>query len=358
MKKRIFCILFAALLAVMPVLAAPSAAAVTASSASAKPGETVTVTVSMADNPGLASWLMDVSWDGDALQLEGIGQGSAFSSGIFLSNPGESSAKVTWCAATDSSSSGEMFTLTFKVKDGASGNYPVTVTCSEQNTVNVKEQKVPVKTVSGSVSVTGSTSGGGNTSGSGENPEKTPGGETKPPKDNTVSFTDIKKSDFFYESVLWAAEKGITSGVAKNRFDPNGGCTRAQVVTFIWRAMGSPSASGRTGFTDVPTGAYYAEAVRWAVKNGVTNGTSANRFSPDAPVTRAQVVTFLWRAKGEQRAKSAASFTDLKKNAYYLDAVSWAVEKKITTGTSRTAFSPESVCTRGQIVTFLYRCFK
>ena len=167
-------------------------------------------------------------------------------------------------------------------------------------------------------------------------------------------FTDILKSDYFYDAVLWAADKGVTSGVTDTLFAPNASCTRAQMVTFLWRANGSPVVDYAMNFTDVPADAYYADAVRWAVSKGITSGTSATTFAPDMTVTRAQTVTFLYRAAGTP-AVSGGSFADVDANAYYADAVAWAVSEGITSGTSATTFSPDAACTRGQIVTFLYR---
>lgn len=167
-------------------------------------------------------------------------------------------------------------------------------------------------------------------------------------------FTDISKSDYFYDAVLWAADKGITSGVTETLFAPNSSCTRAQMVTFLWRANGSPVVDYAMNFTDVPADAYYADAVRWAVSKGITSGTSATTFAPDMTVTRAQTVTFLYRAAGTP-AVTGGSFADVNANAYYADAVAWAVAEGITSGTSATTFSPDAACTRAQIVTFLYR---
>ena len=167
-------------------------------------------------------------------------------------------------------------------------------------------------------------------------------------------FTDISKNDYFYDAVLWAADKGITSGVTDTLFAPNASCTRAQMVTFLWRANGSPVVDYAMNFTDVPADAYYADAVRWAVSKGITSGTSATTFAPDMTVTRAQTVTFLYRAAGTPSV-SGGSFADVDANAYYADAVAWAVSEGITSGTSATTFSPDAACTRGQIVTFLYR---
>ena len=173
-------------------------------------------------------------------------------------------------------------------------------------------------------------------------------------------FSDVKEGDFFYDAVLWAvnADPQVTSGTSKTTFSPSDTCTRAQVVTFLWRAKGCPEPkSSNNPFSDVREGEYYYKAVLWAVENEITAGTSKTTFSPNAGCTRAQVVTFLWRTEGQPKPTSSANpFTDVK-GGYYYDAVLWAVEKNITAGTSATTFSPDNTCTRGQIVTFLYRAF-
>ena len=168
-------------------------------------------------------------------------------------------------------------------------------------------------------------------------------------------FTDISKSDYFYDAVLWAADKGITSGVTETLFAPNSSCTRAQMVTFLWRANGSPVVNYAMSFTDVPADAYYAEAIRWAVSEGITTGTTATTFSPNAMLTRGQTVTFLWRANASPVVNFAMNFTDVNESAYYAEAVRWAVSENITAGTGANAFSPDAPCTRGQIVTFLWK---
>lgn len=169
-------------------------------------------------------------------------------------------------------------------------------------------------------------------------------------------FTDVKAGDYYYDAVLWAVDKGITTGVSATRFDPNGSCTRAQAVTFLWRAMGSPAPTGASmSFTDVAADSYYYNAVLWAVENGVTTGTSATTFSPDAPCDRGQIVTFLHRAMKSPAASAQSTFSDVAADAYYAQAVAWAVENGVTTGTGDNAFSPAASCSRSQIVTFLYR---
>ena len=174
-----------------------------------------------------------------------------------------------------------------------------------------------------------------------------------------TSFTDVPTGAYYEEAVGWAVKEGITKGTSDSTFTPDGVCTRAQAVTFLWRAAGSPAAkAGSLPFADVKAGSYYDDAVRWAVENGVTVGTSATTFSPNATCSRAQIVTFLWRAQKSPAAGSANPFDDVADSAYYADAVQWAVQKDITKGTGATAFSPDANCIRAQIVTFLYRSMK
>lgn len=167
-------------------------------------------------------------------------------------------------------------------------------------------------------------------------------------------FTDVSTSDYYYDAVLWAVENGVTNGTSATTFGPNMAVSRAQMVTFLWRAHGSPEATGTNPFADVSTSDYYYDAVLWAVANGVTNGTSATTFSPDMDVTRAQAVTFQWRAAGSP-VVSGSSFGDVATDAYYVNAVTWAVANGITNGTGGNTFSPDVVVSRAQAVTFLYR---
>jgi uncharacterized protein YjdB len=179
-----------------------------------------------------------------------------------------------------------------------------------------------------------------------ETPEETP----------TITFTDLTQ-DWYQDAVVWAVKKGVTTGITATTFAPNKDCTRAMVVTFLWRAAGSPEPkSTTTVFRDVDVNEYYAKAVAWAVENGITNGTSATAFSPNATCTRAQVATFLWRAANKPQPQSATTtFTDLKAGEYYETAVIWGAETGIIKGMSTTAFKPNDTCTRAQVVTFLYR---
>ncbi len=177
---------------------------------------------------------------------------------------------------------------------------------------------------------------------------------------SAASFTDVKASQYYYDAVTWAVDKGVTNGTSDTTFSPNANCTRGQVVTFLWRASGSPEpASSTNPFTDVKSSQYYYKAVLWAVEKGITTGMTATTFGPNASCTRAQVVTFLNRTAGTPApASSTNPFTDVKSSQYYYKAVLWAVEKGITTGMTATTFGPNATCTRGQIVTFLYRYVK
>ena len=172
-------------------------------------------------------------------------------------------------------------------------------------------------------------------------------------------FKDVPANAYYYEAVKWAQEKGITGGIGNGLFGPNDPCTRAQIVTFLWRAAGSPEPETRAmPFTDIPVGSYYYDAVLWAVENDITKGTSDTTFSPNMTCTRAQIVAFLWRSEKSPTAGTANPFADVKSTAYYADAVLWAAKEDITKGTTNTTFSPGADCTRAQIVTFLWRCKK
>ena len=169
-------------------------------------------------------------------------------------------------------------------------------------------------------------------------------------------FRDVPTDAYYYEAVKWAQKKGITGGIGNDLFGPYQPCTRAQIVTFLWRAAGAPVVNYAMDLTDVPSDAYYAEAVRWALSQGITTGTADGRFSPNAPCTRAQAVTFLFRAS-KASADGAPAFSDVAADAYYAEAVKWATDNGITTGTTSSTFSPGSGCTRAQIVTFLWRLY-
>ena len=173
--------------------------------------------------------------------------------------------------------------------------------------------------------------------------------------DPNMSFTDVAAGSYCYDAVQWAVANGITKGTDTTHFSPNATCTRSQVVTFLWRAAGEPVVSGNVGFVDVAPGSYCYEAVKWAVANGITKGTDATHFSPNATCTRGQVVTFMYRAEGEPAVGGSNGFVDVAAGSYCYNAVQWAVANGITKGTDATHFSPNATCTRGQVVTFLYR---
>lgn len=178
-------------------------------------------------------------------------------------------------------------------------------------------------------------------------------------EDNSVFnfFYDVPNDAFFYEAVKWAVKSGVTNGLTDTMFGPYESCTRTQIVTFLWRATGSPEPKTASSFTDVPASAYYAKAVAWAIENGITNGMTETTFAPNATCTRGQSVTFLYRAlKGT--ASGSTNFTDVKSDAFYTDAINWAVANNVTNGTSNTTFSPNADCTRAEIVTFLYRAYQ
>ena len=180
-------------------------------------------------------------------------------------------------------------------------------------------------------------------------------GSTTEPADETP-FTDVSADSPYADAILWAAKNGVTQGKTATTFGPSDPCTRGQIVTFLWRAAGSPAAKGTaTVPADVAPGSYCYDAVAWALENGITKGTTDTTFSPDAPCTRGQAVTFLFRAQGGSASGAATAFTDVAAGSYCADAVAWAVESGVTKGTTATTFSPEDPCTRGQIVTFLFR---
>ena len=250
-----------------------------------------------------------------------------------------------------------------------SGSDSRTITLESSNVVTVEDQTAMGDDTAAPFTVTitraaatpgGGTGGGGSShGGSGGNSGSGSGGvnlETPETPLADAPFTDVPTDAYYAAAVQWAVEKGVTGGTTATTFSPDAACTRAQVAAFLWRANGSPAPTAANPFTDVPDGVYYHDAVLWAVEKGITGGTTAATFSPDAPCTRAQVVTFLHRAASSPApAAGAGTFTDVADGAYYAAAVQWAVEKGITGGTTAATFSPDAVCTRAQVVTFLYR---
>ena len=172
------------------------------------------------------------------------------------------------------------------------------------------------------------------------------------------SFSDVPDKAYFSKPVEWGFEKGITKGTTATTFSPHDGCTRAQVVTFLWRAAGEPTGTSSSTFTDLPKGSYYEPAVIWAVSEGITNGTDSTHFSPDAVCTRGQIVTFLWRYAGSADDGYSVPFRDVIQEMYYTSAVGRAFNNHITEGINRLLFAPDTTCTRAQVMTFLYRYLK
>ena len=171
--------------------------------------------------------------------------------------------------------------------------------------------------------------------------------------EQAIGFTDVPADAWYAGAVAWAVEQGITSGTGNGKFSPDGSCTRAQMVTFLWRVNGSPGIGTANPFSDVSSDAYYYDAVLWAVEQGITGGTGDGKFSPDAPCTRAQMATFLWRANGSPEVTGTTPFSDVSAGTYYYNAVLWAYERKITNGTGGRKFSPDATCTRAQMVQML-----
>lgn len=190
-----------------------------------------------------------------------------------------------------------------------------------------------------------------------DTPHKPSGGTSATtPSQPTQTFRDVSKRSYYYDAVTWAVENGVTDGTGSNTFSPDKACTRAEIVTFLWRAAGKPAAKSSVNpFTDVSKSAYYYDAVLWAVEAGITQGTSATTFSPDKTCSRAEAVTFLYRAASGKASSGTVPFTDVPANAYYKDAVLWAVAENVTQGTGSSTFSPDKTCSRAEIVTFLYR---
>ena len=242
--------------------------------------------------------------------------------------------------------SGQDKGFTLEAKDRA-----VTVTSQNQVAVTTQAQNVQSGKTSGKVQAQATPSGVVlSTKKEGFRQAKPVAPQSKNP------FTDVAPGAYYYDAVQWAVKAGVTAGKTATTFAPAAPCTRGQVVTFLWRAMGKPAPKTTVNpFTDVPASAYYSQAVLWAYETGITGGTTATTFSPDKPCTRGQVVTFLWRAEGKPAAAAKAAFGDVPAGAYYTNAVNWAVENKVTSGVTADSFAPNKPCNRGQIVTFLYR---
>ncbi len=222
------------------------------------------------------------------------------------------------------------------------------------------------ETVTGMIRLWKSSSSGGSSSGGSSSGSSSSGsdsssgsssGSTDTGTDYVSGFTDVTTGEYYSDAVAWAVENGVTTGTSDTTFSPNGSCTRAQVVTFLYRLAGEPDVDGENEFADVSSDTYYYNAVIWAVQQGITNGVGNELFDPEATCTRTQIVTFLYRYANSPAAEGGSAFADVESGAYYEDAVAWAEQNDVTNGTSDTTFSPNNACTRAQIVTFLYRAF-
>ena len=374
-------------------------------------GATVALSVSIKGNTGFTNYEWNIQYDKERLELTTIESDLDI---VSNTNHPKTGFGYAACARTNAyNKDAELFTLTFTVKEDAkTGNAEVKIESDnfKNNGVAIDaDYVVGGVTVNGSAtggsttggsttggsttggsttggSTTGGSTTGGSTTGGSTTGGSTTGGSTTggskikvkdkgngkftftmPASKVTVSaefaeikamdFVDVPSSAYYYDAVKWAAKESITGGIGNGLFGPNQPCTRAQIVTFLWRAAGSPVVNYAMDLTDVPGDAYYAEAVRWALSQGITTGTGNGTFSPNATCTRAQSVTFLYRALGTAPT-TAIGFTDVAANAFYTDAVAWAVENGVTNGTTDSTFSPDNGCTRAQIVTFLFRAYQ
>ncbi len=303
------------------------------------------VTVDGASVGAVSSYTFESVHDNHTISATFTSTSSGGSSG------GGSSSKATVQSATGGNTSispaspktGDTVTVTLKPTAGFKAG-GVTVKDSKGNTIEVTKEsdtKYTFVMPDGKVTIT---------------PTYVKDETVTPVQPTTPSFIDVQAGAYYADAVAWAVDNGITNGTSANTFSPDASCTRAQMVTFLWRAAGSPIPSSTANpFNDVKSDQYYMSAVQWAVEKGITTGTSANTFSPDATVSRGQTVTFLYRFAGSPEASGSSSFSDVPANQYYANAVKWAVDEGITNGTSANTFSPVNDCTRGQIVTFLYR---
>ena len=339
-KGSIILLVIISVLLLMPCFAETSfaldkATEIDIASVTGHPGETVTVEIALCQNTGFASLKFDVSYDQTKLTLIGINFSDLL--GPYAVAPTTYQSPQTICIISpmsDNTMNGRLASLVFLISENASPGFaPITISYDQDNTFDSDFNDIQVSVNDGGIAIENNDSG------------------------TELPFSDVHPSDYYYPAVCWAEQNGITSGTSETTFSPNAGCTRAQVVTFLWRADGSPEPESTSNpFTDVKSDRYYYKAVLWAAENGITTGTSAATFSPNAICTRAQVVTFLWRYEKSPSPITANNpFLDIKPKHYYYEAVLWAAENNVTAGTSATTFSPTATCARGQIVTFLYR---
>ena len=357
------------LIGAIPVVAAGSAT-IAGTKDTAAPGEQITVTLDLSDNPGIASWTLMLDWDKDALALDkqSVTLDDSFAGGMWVTNsdvPGQ--LRLAWASMENVVSNGALVTLTFTVSESAEHEtYPITITASGVS--NQDGQAVMITTSDAEVTLSEEERPSSRPA-KPDNAEQEEHANNEPfteqPQEEAsmeISFLDVPETAYYYQPALWAAEQGITSGTAPGLFSPDIPCDRAQAVTFLWRAYGSPEPTLAVNpFVDVSPDAYYYKAVLWAVEQGITTGVTETTFAPYAIVTRAQIAAFLYRSVqanggGFQGAwMFYIPFRDLPDWAF--ESIAWCYMKGITTGTSQTTFSPDQPCTRGQIVTFLYRAF-
>ncbi len=370
------------------------------SSGEVSAGEEVSLVISISENTGLAALKLELSWDAEVFALRGVTEGKALAGGTLVKNDKLSGKLlIAYGSAQNRMENGSIAELTLKAAENVkSGEYPITLEVT--SFADEEGNKTEPKIISGSITVAGafeeppveedtpaddgsssgtagSGSGGGSSSGGSgggggngfvpaiptvttpQNPTSGDTSESEPetePQTKSNPFFDVGETDFYYDAVLWAVENNITSGMTKVMFAPASACTRAQTVTFLWRAAGSPKAEKQENpFGDVSAGAYYYDAVLWAKEQGITSGTSENTFSPDKTISRAETVTFLYRFAKGGTSSGKNPFADVSDGAYYHAPVLWAVGQGITKGVSETSFEPSSPCTRAQIVTFIYR---
>lgn len=328
-------------------------------------GDEVELTVCVKNNPGTVAFRIGISWKNATMTLipGSVAYSAGFSTGTSVENEKlDGKLYTAWISTKNNDSDGEIFTVRFKICDKASiGTHPVSISVSSYTDENgVKHQPM---ILDGSVRVKKRSSGGFSQGTIVDDPEDDKTADTYDDcgekNDDTAfvnPFSDVAANAYYYEAVKWAVEKKITSGVTDEMFCPEAMCTRAQAVTFLYRFAGNEDTKNNSiVFSDVDEKSYYYSPVAWAVSNSVTSGTSEDSFSPDSFVTRGQFLTFLWRLAGKPVVERNVSFNDILVDSYYYSAVLWAFENNITRGTGETTFSPDDLCTRGQIVTFLNR---
>ena len=370
MKRLCAMILVVVFLLSVPVNAAQTT--MRAPTLEAKPGETILIPVEIINNSGLAAWMVELTWDKDALEYipDSISTGDGFSGGTLIAVKGDSgSLKVTWFSTENVPANGTMFTVQMKVNDHASGTYSIQVDCSEENTIDVNEKIVPISVQSGSVSTESNTTPPEviptpepetNPTPEAEKTDRLQEDSTAPEKDTPAesngdrnSFCDVPYEHWAYDSIHTLAARGIVSGVGDGRFDPDSNVTRAQFVKMI-AGLVNADVAGKTvvSMTDVPATAWYAPYVAWALETGVTSGTSETTFSPNARITREQAATLLYRFVRNNNVelpamKEAYEFQDEPAFSNYArNAIRAMQQAGILSGTGNGMFEPQGTTTR------------